>query len=108
MDLGSCAGRRGCSSHLIRTTPGRICDTRSLSVIVQFVRNLFILSNAMSTRVLECYSQKHPANCSVDDFNQQTVECVKQQIVQSCLFDEKDNIVACKDGYNKSFMATSH
>ena len=48
---------------------------------------------------LVCYSKKHPVNCPVDEIKRQTVECVKQQIVQSCLFDEKDNIVARKDGY---------
>lgn len=48
---------------------------------------------------VEYFLKKHPVNCSIEEFQQRIVECVKQQIVQSCLFDEKDNIIDRKDGY---------
>ena len=48
---------------------------------------------------VERYSKKYPINCTIDEFEQRVVECVKRQIVQSCLFDEKDDIIVRKDGY---------
>jgi len=48
---------------------------------------------------IEDYSKRHPINCDLNDFRNRVVECVKRQIVQSCLFDEKDNILDRKDGY---------
>lgn len=48
---------------------------------------------------VEYYSRKFPIKCSLEEFRQRTVDCVKRQIVQSCLFDENDSILARKDGY---------
>lgn len=48
---------------------------------------------------VESFSKIYPIHCSTDEIKKRVVENVKNQIVQSCLFDEKDNIITRKDGY---------
>ena len=42
---------------------------------------------------------KQPIKCSIGEYEQWVTECVKRQIVQSCLFDENNNIIDRKDEY---------
>jgi hypothetical protein len=97
------------------------CNSDRIELIYQYINHLHAMptakticancgypSNAMGflsdgvalSDYVEYYSKKYPINYSIDEFKQRVVECVKRQIVQSCLFDEKDIIIDRKDGYH--------
>jgi len=80
--------------HAIPISWTRCADCKYPSDAINYLSYSSTLDN-----YIEVYSKKYQINCSPNDFKNRIVECIKRQIIQSCLLDEKNNILGCQDGY---------